>query len=113
MKRHANHNGYVHAKMSKVEDEDIENFMLEAPEQICNVQFKLNCECTVPCDNIIVCVYKENVWSLKMSLHDGHNFVKYQSVFRRYYSHILRVLLPLNFPVGKTLIQVYVKNVLN
>lgn len=112
MKRHApidSNTGGVHAKVAKIEDDaqDLRQLMLYRPEPE-NVQFKLYCECAVPCDTLIVCVYKESAWKIDMSLFESHNFVKYQNVFRRHYAQLLRLLLNLNMPVGKTFVQVYV-----
>ncbi|ACH69439.1 hypothetical protein PsunGV_gp089 [Pseudalatia unipuncta granulovirus] len=112
MKRHAPNDNTardVYAKVAKIEDnaQDLRQLILYRPEPD-NVQFKLYCVCAVPCDTLIVCVHKENAWKIEMSLFESHNFIKYQSVFRRYYAQLLRLLLSLNMPVGKTLVQVYV-----
>lgn len=112
MKRHApvdNILENVHAKVARIEDDaqDLRQLMLYRPEPE-SVQFKLHCECAVPCDKLIVCVNKESVWRMELRLVEPHDFVKYQSVFRRYYAQLMSLLLTLNLPFGQTLVEVNV-----
>ncbi|AQQ80345.1 ORF78 [Betabaculovirus altermyunipunctae] len=89
--------------LEEVED-DVESLVLEVEEK---VKFKLNCECAVPCAELVVKVKRDSEYRMGLELID--NETSYRTVFRRNYAQLLRLVLSLNLPIGETLLKVYVE----